>query len=147
MLPVSRVYNREWNEISFAFVEIFKLFPAPWTFFLFFFFFFFQEHPHASNRTCVYVFILFYFIFIISRKVTATSLPLIPSFFLFPATFAIQTCRTLFLLTFGWVLIQLSERQRETRSVHQGDHQKHCVSTQAIVLSFSDPTFLPSTNR
>ncbi|XP_032690047.1 uncharacterized protein LOC116853202 isoform X3 [Odontomachus brunneus] len=37
-------------------------------------------------------------------------------------------------LTFGWVLIQLSERRRETRSVYQGSLREHFISKDRVRL-------------
>ncbi|XP_071858010.1 uncharacterized protein isoform X3 [Bombus fervidus] len=39
-----------------------------------------------------------------------------------------------FSLTFGWVLIQLSERRRETRSVQQGGHREHFIPEDRVCV-------------
>lgn len=70
---------------------------------------------------------------LITRKVTAASLAN-TSFVYFLLLLPLRHVEH-FSLTFGWVLIQLSEHRRETRSVHQGGLREHFVSTQAIVLS------------
>ncbi|XP_061936893.1 uncharacterized protein LOC107992887 isoform X3 [Apis cerana] len=39
-----------------------------------------------------------------------------------------------FSLTFGWVLIQLSERRRETRSDHQGSHRQQFIPEDGVCV-------------